>query len=335
MKTLIAIDPGHGLNTAGKRTPTFPDGSVMLEREFNKAVAIYLEKMLKEQGFDVINVAVSDTDVPLNKRTALANNTILNKYNRPANFYVSIHANAFGDGEWNEANGIETYVHPIIPAGSQTEIIARNIHRQLIAFTGRRDRGLKRNDYQVLRDTNMPAALVECGFMTNLVEAELLKTDAYREACAEAIAKGICESSEVNFIDGGRSIIGKATATAAQAKAWAKNLKAADCFIELADKFWEIAGAVGVNPVVAYCQSAKETGYGKFGGVLDATYFNTCGLKNTAGGGDYDKEAHKRFASWQEGIAAQVDHLALYAGASGYPKKDTPDPRHFDYLLGK
>ncbi len=57
-------------------------------------------------------------------------------------------------------------------------------------------------------------------------------------------------------------------------------------------------------------------------------------MKVTAGGADGDPNAHKRFSSWEEGITACVDHLALYAGAPGYPRPDTPDPRHFSSLRG-
>ncbi|MCE5168473.1 S-layer homology domain-containing protein [Paenibacillus profundus] len=60
---------------------------------------------------------------------------------------------------------------------------------------------------------------------------------------------------------------------------------------------------------------------------IDATYCNPCGLKVTAGGGDTQAAAHKRFANWREGITAHLDHLALY-------RDSTPDPRHFSYLKG-
>lgn len=132
----------------------------------------------------------------------------------------------------------------------------------------------------------------------------------------------------------GTSIISDARASVGQAKAWAKKKGATEIFIGLADIFWKLAPATGVDPVVAYCQSAKETGYGRFGGVLDDSFRNPCGMKKKEGGGDYDKEAHQRFESWDEGIQAQIDHLALYAGAAGYPKSTTPDPRHFSFIAG-
>ena len=129
-------------------------------------------------------------------------------------------------------------------------------------------------------------------------------------------------------------IIGKPSATAGQMRNWARNRKAAAFFVDLADIFCEAAAAAGIDPVVAYAQSAKETGNGKFGGVLDESYHNPCGMKTKDGGDDSDPKAHMRFSSWIEGIAAQADHLALYAGAPGYPKFMTPDPRHFASIKG-
>lgn len=72
-----------------------------------------------------------------------------------------------------------------------------------------------------------------------------------------------------------------------------------------------------------------------FGGVLDKSYHNPCGIKTSSTGGSYDANAHKKFKSWDEGVQAHMDHLALYAGVKGYPKDDTYDPRHFASLKGK
>lgn len=149
----------------------------------------------------------------------------------------------------------------------------------------------------------------------------------------------------------------KPTTTVYQMKQWAISKNAEQIFIDLAKTFYDVSVSRGIDPAVVYAQSAKETNFMKFTGVLDATYFNPCGMKNTAGGGDYEKEAHKRFKSWNEGILAQVDHLALYAGMSGYPKYSeymkehlgddydangafrrngtTSDPRHFSSIYGK
>ncbi len=129
-------------------------------------------------------------------------------------------------------------------------------------------------------------------------------------------------------------ILAPPSASLAQAQAWARNKGASQLFIDLAALFWNLYMASGVDPAVAYAQSALETNYGRFTGVLDASYCNPCGIKTSAGGGDYDPAAHQRFPDWSTGITAQYDHLALYAGCAGYPKSVTPDPRHFPILNG-
>ena len=131
-------------------------------------------------------------------------------------------------------------------------------------------------------------------------------------------------------------IISSTNITVQDAKEWAKSKNATEKFIELSDLFWKYSKSHGnVNPAIAYAQSAKETGYGNFGGVIDETYYNTCGLKTTKGGDDLDPDAHQRFESWEEGVQAHLDHLALYAGADGYPRSNTRDPRHFESIKGK
>ena len=131
-------------------------------------------------------------------------------------------------------------------------------------------------------------------------------------------------------------IISDCPVTVEQAEKWAKSKGATQAFIDLADLYWKYYKDCGVvNPGIAYAQAAKETGYGHFGGVLDESFCNPCGLKNEQGGDDNDPDAHERFDSWKEGVQAHLDHLALYAGAKGYPKNKTYDPRHFKIIMGR
>lgn len=177
---LIAIDAGHGYNTAGKRCP---DGS-MREWEFNSSVATKLCNLLKKQGMKTYRSddTTGKTDVALITRT---NN--INK--KKANYCISIHANA-NTGKWNSANGIETY---IIAKGGEAEKLAKKVQKKLVEKTGLRDRGVKVGNLHMVRETDMPAILCECGFMDNKKEAELLKSDDYRNTCAEAIFEGLLE----------------------------------------------------------------------------------------------------------------------------------------------
>lgn len=132
-------------------------------------------------------------------------------------------------------------------------------------------------------------------------------------------------------------IIGKPTTTVKQMEAWAKAKKADLDFIKEAKTFYDISVKYGIDPAVTYAQSAKETNFFKFTGVVSKDHFNPCGLKITVGGSDTDKQAHKKFKDWNEGITAQVHHLALYAGHPDFPydADKTPDPRHFPSIYGK
>jgi hypothetical protein len=127
-------------------------------------------------------------------------------------------------------------------------------------------------------------------------------------------------------------IEGHTFTTVATAERWAENQGATARFVQNAAIFFEVAAERGIRPEVAYAQSALETAYGRFGGVIDASFRNSCGLKTTTGGDNDDPNAHQRFSTWRRGITACIDHLALYAGAAGYPRAVTPDPRHFSFL---
>ncbi|WLR41664.1 N-acetylmuramoyl-L-alanine amidase [Bacillus carboniphilus] len=176
----IVLDAGHGMHTPGKRVP---DGT-MREWEFNSKVVQKTIRKLKEYQ-DVMILRVDDhtgeKDIPLVERTNKANSFA-------ANCYVSVHANAYGRGFTNPS-GIETYIYPSRPKEALS--LASLVQKNLVHETGRRNRGVKAANFHVLRETKMTAILCECGFMTNKEESQLLKSDQYRQKCADAIAQGI------------------------------------------------------------------------------------------------------------------------------------------------
>lgn len=191
MTKLIALCDGHGMETAGKRTPVLPDGVVMRENEFNRRVVALLDVHLKRCGFRTLLVAPTDVDTPLKARTDAANAA-------KADLYVSVHANAIGSGELNGVRGIETFHYT--QASEASKRAATVLHRNLMCGTKLPDRGVKSANFHVLRETHMPSVLVECGFMTNVDDAALLRSEAYRAECAEELARGICEYFGVTFI---------------------------------------------------------------------------------------------------------------------------------------
>lgn len=176
----IVLDAGHGKNTPGKRCP---DDS-MREWDFNHTVAQYAaDELANYEGVQTkfTHDTTPNRDVPLKERTNAANSW-------GADCYVSIHANAMS-GVWGNAHGIETFAYS--PTSKDSVALAKAVHTKMIAMTGLSDRGVKFENFHVLRESKMTAILVECGFMDNRNEAALLKSDSYRRKCAAAIVAGL------------------------------------------------------------------------------------------------------------------------------------------------
>ena len=181
-KKKYVVDAGHGPETAGKRCP---DDS-MREFHFNSVVARCVRDGLLQYEDVEVKFSHADDgsrDVPLSERVKVANDW-------DADAFISIHANA-ASSVWSAAHGIETFTCDEPSAMSLK--MAYAVQEKLIAATGLADRGVKQEDFYVIDKTTMPAILVENGFMSNMEEASLLKTDAYRRKCAGAIVEGIAE----------------------------------------------------------------------------------------------------------------------------------------------
>jgi N-acetylmuramoyl-L-alanine amidase len=197
------LDPGHGgiidgtYQTAGKRSPGFPDGSVLYEGEFNRDVVQRIMKLASGwapgrhrthyqlHAIDAINLVDTEEDMPLRERVNSANSLHRTKRNC---IYVSVHANAFGNGqEFNQAKGVCTFHHYRSQSGAR---LGESLQRWLGELTPFRDRGVRSNDtwanFYVLRKTHMPAVLSENGFMTNFDDATALMDPEVRQAVANA-----------------------------------------------------------------------------------------------------------------------------------------------------
>lgn len=204
MAYLIAVDSGHGMETAGKRTPVLPDnwltkkkGDIIHEKEFNKPAAEYLIQALMRCGFKTINVSPGTIDIPLKDRYTTANDA-------KADAFISKHYNAY-KGVWGSANGIETIVSQY--ANSSTTQLANFVQDELVKTHKRTDRGVKTDIKQsginiaVLHNATMPAILTESGFMDNLEEAKTMIDPKFQKADAEATCRGICKYFGVTYIE--------------------------------------------------------------------------------------------------------------------------------------
>lgn len=172
-KTVIMLDAGHG----GK-DPGANNGAV-LEKDITLEIAKLVKEQLQEGGWRVRMTRTDDSYMDIRDRAAYANQ-------KQADLFVSIHCNSLEEGQ---ASGIETYYAEAKEETSQS--LAQAIQTELIAFTGAVDRGVKTTNYTVLVRTDMPAALVEVGFLSDEGERTLLQQEEYLKKLAQGIAGGI------------------------------------------------------------------------------------------------------------------------------------------------
>ena len=188
MGKLVAIDCGHGSNTAGKRTP---DG--YREHWINVNTAKYCETYLNANGVSTLRVGwndenpMDDTDVALTtrqKQIKAADCTVA----------VSMHANAAGGSTWSDAAGVEVLIHNNTAYQADSRTLANAILAELVKGTAQKNRGVKTQALAMCNCKAMgvqAAALCEIGFMTNKLEAALMKTDNFCKEQGEDIARGI------------------------------------------------------------------------------------------------------------------------------------------------
>jgi N-acetylmuramoyl-L-alanine amidase len=167
----VVIDAGHG----GYDRGGIP-GQRVSEKDMTLDVARRLRSVLQASGYRVVMTRDSDVFVPLGTRTAIANS------NRNA-IFVSVH---FNSATRSGASGIETYFY-----SRNSLALASAIHHYVTGGAPSENRGVRRRGYFVLRRSNIPAVLVECGFLTNPTEAAYAQNASYRQKLAEAIASGV------------------------------------------------------------------------------------------------------------------------------------------------
>lgn len=168
---VVILDAGHGGYDRGG-----VPGQRISEKDKTLDVAMRLRRILQNSGYKVIMTRDQDVFVPLGTRV-----TVGNSYRNA--IFVSIHFNC---STRVGANGIETYYYSTGSAG-----LAASIHRNVVASVPTENRGIRRRGFYVLRRSNIPAVLVECGFLTNPAEGRLAQTESYRQKLAEQIARGI------------------------------------------------------------------------------------------------------------------------------------------------
>ncbi len=233
----IVVDAGHGGHDTGTIGPTG-----LLEKDLTLDVALRLGKMLESRmGAEVVYTRDDDTFIPLETRTAIANQ-------QQADLFISIHANSSRD---TKARGVETYYLNFTSSADALEVAARensvsdksihelqdlvkkialkekieesrefasDVQRQLHSGLAAkapaiRDRGVKKAPFIVLIGANMPSILAEISFISNPVDERRMQTKEYRQKIAESLYKGIARYvsglSGVKVASKGNSSVGQ------------------------------------------------------------------------------------------------------------------------------
>ncbi|MCQ4925714.1 N-acetylmuramoyl-L-alanine amidase family protein [Tissierella carlieri] len=177
---LIVIDAGHG----GK-DPGATSINKRREKDLNLSVSLKLNDALKAQGYNTIMTRDTDEFIDLYERARIANDNY-------ADVFVSIHGNSHDN---KSIAGIQVLYCPATQS-EKKEIdqhpFAKIIMDELLKATGAVDKGIiQRPNLVVLRETKMPAVLVETGFLSNSAEENLLFTEEYQYKIVNAIIKGI------------------------------------------------------------------------------------------------------------------------------------------------
>jgi N-acetylmuramoyl-L-alanine amidase len=179
---VIMIDPGHGgPNDTGAKGRLAPD---YMEKNLTLATAMFLKDYLNQMGFKTLMVRQEDIFINRYVRARLANE-------KQPKLYVSIHYNF---APHHSAHGIEVFYYQNDAdkeRSNRSKRLGEAVLKRVITKTGAKSRGVKNGNYAVIRETNMPAVIVEGGFMTNEQEMNKLKDPAYLKKIALGIAEGV------------------------------------------------------------------------------------------------------------------------------------------------
>jgi N-acetylmuramoyl-L-alanine amidase len=173
-KYKVVIDPGHG---------DFDNGATSItgryEKDFNLSMGLKVFALLKQvPQIQPYLTRSDDTFITLAGRTSFANNL-------PADVFVSIHGNAFPNNP--DVNGVETFYN----RSGESVTLANIMHAQLLKSTGFADRNVRFGDLHVIRETTMPAVLLEVGYLSNAMNESMMYTDGFQNRVAQSIVDGI------------------------------------------------------------------------------------------------------------------------------------------------
>ncbi|WP_156290068.1 N-acetylmuramoyl-L-alanine amidase [Oceanobacillus salinisoli] len=175
----IYLDPGHGGSDPGA------EGNGLREKDVVLDIALRIRSILIND-YENVGVRMSrtgDTTRSLEQRTNDANSW-------GADYFVSIHCNAFN----GSARGYEDYIYSGLSDSSQTAHYRDTMHEEITKVNELPNRGKKKANFHVLRETAMSAFLSENGFIDNSNDASLMQQSSWRQKVAQGHANGIAKA---------------------------------------------------------------------------------------------------------------------------------------------
>jgi N-acetylmuramoyl-L-alanine amidase len=177
---VVVLDVGHGGTDRGARGHL----PYCEEKKLCLLTARLVKQYLDQLGYRVVMTRNTDAFIPLPRRVEIANQA-------QGNIFVSVH---FNSSRSPEAQGIEVFFHDgrdDRTRANASKKLADAVLSRVIRRTAASSRGVKKGNFFVIRETSMPAILVEGGFISNPDERVLLKSRDYQEKIARGIADGV------------------------------------------------------------------------------------------------------------------------------------------------
>ncbi|MCH9811516.1 N-acetylmuramoyl-L-alanine amidase [bacterium] len=180
---IVVIDAGHGNFDPGATN------ELCKEKNLTLKTALLTKAELVKRGYRVVMTRAKDEFITLKKRAQIANEL-------KSQVMVSIHYNSAPN---KKAHGIEIFIPKAAKPWREkrSKMLAQTVLRKLLVNTSAQSRGIKQGNFCVIRETNMPAILIECGFITNDVECRKMIKPEYQRSLAKSIAQGLDEYFEL------------------------------------------------------------------------------------------------------------------------------------------
>lgn len=310
----IILDPGHG----GK-DPGGGNNEKWLEKDMVLKISLYQYRRLKELGVHVKMTRDTDKYLSQQERTKLVRES-------GVEICISNHINNFSD---TSVEGTEI-IHSIYSDGRLANYIMEKLvdagAKKRRVFSRKHPNNSKLDYYYMNRETGkVQTVIVEYGFASN--QKDTLRILENWEKYAEAVVAAVCVYLKIPYSEQYHKveILGKSVASLDQMQLWAKDKGASDKFIDAAKIYCKYGLLTGIRADILYCQSAKETNFGRYTGIVSEDMNNFAGIKIKNPVGDRKKD-HEAFPTIDDGIRAHFNHISAYVGKNPIGK---PHDRYY------